>query len=318
MTGGAEGHVPVLAEAAVEWLNVRPEGIYVDATAGAGGHSSLIAARLRSGRLIALDRDPSAVARTRERLRPYPCAEVRHGNYGQLDEVLAVVRIDTVDGVLIDAGVSSMQLDDPARGFSFQDDGPLDMRMDSSSSVSATEYLSQITEDELAGALRRYGDVGPVRRIARAILRRRDEGALRRTRDLVDAVREGLGVARDIPEETRTVFQAIRIAVNGELHWLEQGIRQAITVLNPGGRLVVISFHSGEDRVVKETLRAASRPRRILRPDGRVAGTIDPVLRLLTPKPIVPDSREMASNPRSKSARLRAAERLGPSRTEAG
>ena len=310
MERGAEGHVPVLAEAALAWLAVHPDGTYVDCTAGAGGHACLIAAKLTAGRLVALDRDPAAVARAAERLQPYPCAEVHHANYGYLKDTLVALGVSQVDGILLDAGCSSMQLNESERGFSFQEAGPLDMRMDPTSGVSAAEYLSRVSEEELVTVLRQYGDVGPVRRIAKAILRRRLEKPFAQTSDLVEAVRAGLDFVTGMPDEVRTVFQAIRIAVNEELHWLQKGLREAMEVLKPGGRLVVIAFHSGEDRVVKDLFREASRPRRIFRPDGRVESTIQPILQLLTPKPVTPDTVEIRRNSRSKSAKLRAAERL--------
>ncbi len=309
MNGAAE-HIPVLAEAALEWLAVRPEGVYVDATAGLGGHSALIAERLTGGRLVALDRDPDAVARATERLRPFPRASVHHANYGDLLDTLARLDIGPVDGVLLDAGVSSRQLNAAERGFSFQEDGPLDMRMDPSRGPTAGEFLARVTEPDLANVLQRYGDVRPAKRIARAILQRRDAGTLHRTEDLKSAVCEGLSFVHGAPGEIRTVFQAIRMAVNDELRWLEQGLRQAVTALKPGGRLVVIAFHSGEDRVVKQVFQEASRSRRILEPDGRIQALIPPELRVLTPKPVLPEAAETRRNPRAKSAKLRAAEKL--------
>lgn len=310
MHGGTEDHVPVLAEEAVAWLAVRPEGVYVDCTAGAGGHSSLIAERLNTGSLLALDRDPLAVEKAAARLHSYPRAMVRQANYGQLMETLASLGLGPVDGVLIDAGCSSMQLNDAGRGFSFQEDGPLDMRMDPTSGISAAEYLTRVSETDLTETLKRYGDVGPARRIARAVIQRRMAKPLTRTSDLAEAVHEALSFVTGMPEEVRTVFQAVRIAVNEELRWLERGVREAITALKPGGRLVVIAFHSGEDRVVKDTLKEASRTQRELYPDGRVCAVIPARVRLLTAKPVTPAAAEMRKNRRSKSAKLRAAERL--------
>jgi 16S rRNA (cytosine1402-N4)-methyltransferase len=220
--------------------------------------------------------------------------------------------VQSVDGVLIDAGVSSMQLDDPARGFSFQEEGPLDMRMDPTQGPDAAEFLASVEEDELARLLRLYGDVGPARRIAAAIVRRSRTGNLNSTRALAEAVGEALPHVRGVPEETRTVFQSIRMAVNGELLALEAGLKQAMECLAPQGRLVVISFHSGEDRLVKNLLRDASRLRRERHPDGRTARTLPATMRLLTRKPVTPSADECARNPRSQSARLRAAERLAP------
>jgi len=310
MLGDAAGHVPVLAGPALEWLGIRQDGIYVDCTAGAGGHAARIAAQLTNGRLIALDRDPQAVARVAERLEEYPFATVLHRNYGSLAEVLAEIGIVQVDGILIDAGLSSVQLDDPTRGFSFQEDGPLDMRMDPSSGESAAEYLNRVPPRELADALKRYGDVRPAKRIAQAMIRRREAGRLNGTRDVAAAVAEALDFVHGVPEETRTVFQALRIVVNEELRWLEAGLRQGVAALKTGGRLVAISFHSGEDRVVKQVMRELSRKQRLLHPDGRSRAEVPPVVRLLTAKPLFPSSKEIQRNPRAKSAKLRAVERL--------
>ena len=310
MTPEARAHASVMADEALHWLEVRPDGTYVDATAGAGGHSLRILKQLTTGRLVALDRDAEAVARVSKKFAPYPQASVHHANYGALRETIAGLGIERVDGVLIDAGLSSIQLDDPARGFSFQVDGPLDMRMDTSSGMTARAFLQTCTESGLADILRRYGDVGPAGRIARAICARRDAQKLDRTSDLAEAVSEALNFLSSAPEETRTVFQALRIAVNEELRWLEEGIEQAIEILAPGGRLVVISFHSGEDRVVKQTLRTASRQRRVLRPDGRIKEVFPARLRVLTSKPVLPSEQECRRNPRAKSAKLRAAERV--------
>jgi 16S rRNA (cytosine1402-N4)-methyltransferase len=246
----------------------------------------------------------------RERLAEYSNVTVLHRNFGELAEVLKEFGIDRIDGALIDAGYSSMQLDDAQRGFSFQEEGPLDMRMDRTAGPTAAQWLAEVSEPELARVLREYGDVGPARRIARAIHRRRDSQGLRTTRDLVEAVADALDFVHGMPEETRTVFQAVRMAVNDELRWLEAGLRAGLEVLAPGGRIVVISFHSGEDRIVKNTFRAASRVQRELYPDGRVRARIPARIRILTPKPVQPGPEEVRNNPRAHSARLRAVEGL--------
>jgi len=303
-------HVPVLAGPAITWLRVREDGVYVDCTAGAGGHAVLIAERLITGRLIALDRDPVAVKMAAEQLAPYGCATVLRRNYANLAAVLAELGVPEVQGVLLDAGVSTMQLDDAARGFSLEKDGPLDMRMDPTQGPTAAEFLATTDEERLARVLKQYGDLKRPRRIASAIIGRCREGRLETTRDLFEAVHAALPFVRGVPEETRLVFQAIRIAVNEELRWLESTLVQAIDRLAPGGRLVAISFHSGEDRLVKNAMRDAARVRREFRPDGRIASETPPRLRLLTPKPIRPTSEEIRMNPRARSAKLRAAERL--------
>lgn len=310
--GPVSGHIPVLAGPAINALRVRPDGIYVDCTAGEGGHSALILQTLIKGpgRLIALDQDPCSVEHVKKRFALFPQAVVVHRNFAALAEVLYELGIERVDGVLFDVGISSAQLDDENRGFSFEREGPLDMRMNPTRGITARELLEDLDEEALVRILRTYGDVRPAKRIASAIVRRRKSGRMSTTRDLAEAVAEALHFAQGVPEETRTVFQAVRIAVNEELRCLEAGLRQAIEKLGPGGRVVCISFHSGEDRIVKNVLRDASRPRRQLEPDGRVQQTVLPVLRVLTPKPIRPSAEETAVNPRAHSARLRAAERL--------
>lgn len=303
-------HVPVFLARSLEWLAVREDGTYVDCTAGAGGHSAAIAERLTTGRLIALDRDVEAVAAAQTRLAPYARASVLHRNYGDLAAVLEELDIAAVDGVLIDAGCSSMQLDTGDRGFSFQADGPLDMRMDRSTGPTAAEWLSSVNAAELAAVLKDYGDVRPARRVAQTIIEQGKQGRLRTTQDLRDAVAKALPFVQGMPEETRTVFQAVRMAVNDELRWLEQGLRQAIAALAPGGRLVAIAFHSGEDRVVKRVYRDVSRKQRELGPDGRVVAIQPATARELTPKPEQPSAAEVAANPRAASARLRVVEKL--------
>ena len=303
-------HVPVLAAHVVDLLGIKPGGTYVDCTAGAGGHAVLIASRLESGRLIALDRDETAVAIARRALAGYAGAQVVHASYAMLCKVIAQCNIDKVDGILIDAGLSSMQLDDPARGFSFQTEGPLDMRMDASCGVMASQYLASVDPDTLACVLREYGDVIPARKLARVISERARHGDMETTNDLRGAILGALKGAGNAMDIARTVFQAVRIAVNRELEELESVLTQSIDLLNPGGRIVAISFHSGEDRIVKRILRDASRPRHVLHPDGRVAEKLPPKMRLLTTKPVTPDVDEIRANSRAHSARLRAAERL--------
>lgn len=303
-------HVPVLAREVIDALCIRPAGTYVDGTVGGGGHSALIAEALEGGRLIGLDADSRALAVAGERLARFSNVTLVHRNYSELSSVLAELEIERVDGVLIDAGFSTLQLDDPERGFSFQSEGPLDMRLDQSRGETAAEYLSHVTEPELARVLRSFGDVGPARRIARAIVARCRRNAMRTTRDLSDAVQEALDFVNGVPAEVRTVFQAVRMAVNDELQRLETGLRQAVEALGSGGRLAAISFHSGEDRVVKNVFRETSRRSETLFPDGRVASRVPARMRVLTPMPIQPSPSETLTNPRAHSAKLRVAERL--------
>ncbi|NIA12923.1 MAG: 16S rRNA (cytosine(1402)-N(4))-methyltransferase RsmH [Nitrospiraceae bacterium] len=311
-------HIPVLRGPAMKWLDVRQGGTYLDCTAGLGGHSALIAQALAgTGRLIALDRDPSSVMLARECLSPYENVTVIHRNYGELQDVLTELEVPGVDGILIDAGLSSMQLDSPERGFSFQEEGELDMRMNRSQGMTAQEYLATVDERELARVLRAHGDVGPARRIAAAIVKRSRESRMHTTRDLAEAVSEALPFAKRTPDETRTCFQAIRIVVNEEIRWLESGLRQAVDALNPRGRLVVIAFHGGEEVVVKNVLRQASRTQRDRYPDGRTRSVTPPRVKLLTRKPVQADEEECRANPRARSAKLRAAERLEEGGTSA-
>ena len=300
-----------MPEAVLHWLSVFPEGVFIDCTLGAGGHARMIAERLsENGCLLGLDRDPLALSVARETLKAFTNVTLVHANYSELEQVTGKVSWPKADGVLIDAGVSSMQLDQPDRGFSFQTSGPLDMRMDTTSSFTAKSWLAQQNEHSLASTLRLLGDVGPARRIATSIIRKRDCHQLNTTDDLVGAVRDALDFVHGEPEEIRTVFQAIRMAVNEELQGLEKGLQAAIQALKPGGRLVVLTFHSGEDRVVKNTLRNASRAEKLLRPDGRLLSVKPALVRLLTKKPVLPDAKEIFHNSRSKSAKLRAVERL--------
>ena len=304
-------HVPVLAGPAFEYLRIQEDGAYVDCTAGAWGHSALIAERLsEKGTLIAIDRDPVAVTLTRERVKSFPQVQVVRGNYQDLAARLAQCGITELDGVLIDAGVSSMQLDDPERGFTFQETGPLDMRMDPEAGASAAEYLERVEESELVRILREYGDLKRAKRIAHAICRRRDAAPLETTKDLADVVAEVFDFVQGTPEETRTVFQAIRIEVNEELQGLESVLHQAIDMLRSGGRLVCITFHSGEDRIAKSVFRAAAQKRRALHPDGRVKEVLPAVVKVLTRKPVRPTREEIRANPRARSAKLRAAEKV--------
>jgi len=305
-------HVPVMAEHALELLRVRPNGVYVDATAGGGGHSLCIARRLDGGVLVALDRDPEAVASVKKRLADFPCAKVFKANYSEIDEVLARAAIETVDGVLFDLGVSSMQLEAARRGFSFQADGPLDMRMDTSAPVDAATWLANAGRAEIIRALRDFGDVGPAARIADKIIERRQKNRMKRTMDLAEAVADALDFVSGTPAEVRTVFQAVRMVVNEELKHLEAGLRAARALLAPAGRIVVITFHSGEDRMVKQLFRGWTRPEILLSADGRVIEKRAPLMRQVTRKPVLPGPDETERNPRSKSAKMRVVERMAP------
>ena len=297
------GHVPVLLKAAIEFLAVRRGGTYIDATLGLGGHACEIAKRLgRQGHLVGLDKDPAALQRARERLAnplpelaaDWPHIDFVHASFAEVAQHAATA---SVDGLLADLGVSSMQLEDAARGFSFQAEGPLDMRMNPHSVLTADQVVNRFDERELADAIYEFGEERRSRRIARAIVRARPIHTTAQLAEVISAVARPMNPAeRRIHPATRT-FQALRILVNRELEELQTLLSAsgATQVLRPEGRLVMISFHSLEDRIVKDALR-----------DGARAG----LYRVLTRKPVTAEEKEVEWNPRSRSAKLRAAERL--------
>ncbi len=309
-------HVPVLADEVLAYLAPRPGAVIVDATVGEGGHAEAILRRIApAGRLIGLDCDADAIRRSDERLRPFgQNVMLYQANFEDLDQVLDAAGVGAVDGVLFDIGVSTWQLFEPARGFSFDRVGPLDMRMDQRQETTAADLVNTLLERELADLIYRYGEERASRKIAREIVARRP---LRTTRDLVRAVEAALGGARGRLHPATRTFQALRIATNRETEALERGLPQAILRLRPGGRICVIAFHSLEDRIVKQTLARFSREctcrpalpgeRPAVPPECRCGGRI---LRLLTKKPVTASPAEVRRNPRSRSARLRAAERL--------
>ena len=289
-------HIPVLLREAIEFLNVRPDGIYIDATLGAGGHAEAILRQLGSGKLLGIDRDPVALAAARERLKDFGENLVTmHGNFAQIDALHARSGLPPADGLLADLGMSSMQIEDASRGFSFNTPGPLDMRMDPGADVSAADLVNQMSERDLADMIFKLGEERHSRRIARAIVKGRP---YRLTTELAQVVTRAIpsrAALHHLHPATRT-FQALRLAVNEELESLESLLTKALSVLKPGGRVVIISFHSLEDRPVKRAFQAWQR-------DGRA--------RILTRKVTRPSEEEVQVNPRSRSAKLRAAERTG-------
>jgi 16S rRNA (cytosine1402-N4)-methyltransferase len=288
-------HAPVLVAEVVSILAPGPDGVYVDCTVGLGGHTAALV-EAGAGRVIGIDRDPSALEAARARLAAFgDRVEFVHADYRDLPAVLLGRRVPSVAGVLADLGVSSMQLEDPARGFSFRSSGPLDMRMDPSGGSPLAERLRNVDETTLADVIWRFGEERRSRRVARSILAARDRGDLETTAALATAVRRGVGGGawQRIDPATRT-FQALRIWVNGELDGLDQFIDAAVDALRPGGRLAIIAFHSLEDRIVKHTMRR-------LAASGGVT--------LVTRRPMVPGDAEIAANPRARSARLRAVEK---------
>lgn len=299
-------HVPVLLQTVVSLLQVRSGGVYIDGTVGGGGHAAaVLAASASDGRLLGLDRDPAALDVARERLAPWgDRAVLRRGSFADL--LCLAEGFIPADGVLLDLGLSSLQLADPTRGFSFAQDGPLDMRFDPSEGPTAADLVNTLSVRELTDLLYRYGEEKQARRIAEAIVAARP---IHRTAELVSLIERTVGRRERIHPATRT-FQALRIAVNRELEALEAALPQALEVLRPGGRLVVISFHSLEDRIVKQFLHREARDC-ICPPEIPVCVCGHRAqVRVLTPKPVRPDAAEVAANPRARSARLRAAEKI--------
>ena len=306
-------HVSVLLEECIEGLDIKPDGIYVDGTLGGAGHSSQIAKRLTTGRLIGIDRDPVALKAAGERLAPYADrVTLVHSNFCEIAQVLSDLGIDGVDGILLDLGVSSPQLDDGSRGFSYMADAPLDMRMNNEDALSAYEVVNHWSQDELKRILYDYGEERYAPRIAGAICARREEKPIETTLELVDIIRSAMPAAalREKQHPAKRSFQAIRIAVNDELGSVEKVMRDAIPCLNPEGRLAIITFHSLEDRIVKNGMATASKgctcpPNFPVCVCGK-----KPQVKLVTRKPIVSGDEELERNPRARSAKLRVCEKL--------
>ena len=307
-------HIPVMLEECIEGLDIRPDGIYVDGTAGGAGHSSAIAARLNEkGRLIALGRDPDAVAVATERLSVFRNARVFHRNYSEIRAVLGELDIDYADGILMDLGVSSFQLDEGSRGFSYHSDAPLDMRM-SKEGMSAADVVNTYSESELARIIFEYGEEKFSRKIAANIVRAREAAPIETTLQLADIIRESVPQkARREKNPCKKTFQAIRIAVNGEFEHLEKGLDDAFHSLRPSGRLAVITFHSLEDRIVKKKFAEWCRGC-ICPPDFPqcVCGH-KPQGKLVNRKPLEAKEKELERNNRSRSAKLRIIERSAES-----
>jgi 16S rRNA (cytosine1402-N4)-methyltransferase len=305
-------HRPVLVEEVLEGLRIRPDGLYLDGTLGSAGHSAAILARLGpAGRLLALDRDPDAIARAGRRLGPDPRLRIRHTCFSRMAEVAAEEGWGPFDGILLDFGVSSDQLETPSRGFSFQAEGPLDMRMSGAEGVSAADWLAAVGEAELVQTLRVYGEEPDARRIARAVTSARARSPLATTlqlAELADRVKGGRRGARIHPA-TR-VFQAVRMAVNAEEAELKQGLQAALRLLRPGGRLAAIGFHSVENRWIKHILNAHVGRMESLPQGGERWVGEHPRARRVTRKAVRAGEAERAENPRARSAELRVVEIL--------
>jgi len=304
-------HSPVMLEECMEALNINPEGIYVDGTAGGGGHSSEIAKRLTSGKLISFDKDPDAVKAAGERLKEYKTAQVIRSDFAYVDRVLSEMGIEKIDGMLMDLGVSSYQIDNAERGFSYHNDGRLDMRM-SKEGLSAYDIVNGYEVRAIEKILWEYGEEKFARRIANNIEKRRLEKPIETTFELVDIVKESIPAAarREGGNPSKRTFQAIRIAVNSELNSLSEGLDRAFERLKPGGRIAVLTFHSLEDRIVKQKFADWCKGC-VCPPDFPVCvcGRV-PEGRLVNRKPIEASEEELLRNKRSKSAKLRAIEKI--------
>ena len=306
-------HVSVLLDECLDGLNIRPDGIYVDGTLGGAGHSSQIAKRLTTGRLIGIDRDQVALKAAGERLAPYgDRVTLVHANFCEIARVLQDLGISGVDGILLDLGVSSPQLDDGQRGFSYMADAPLDMRMNREDALSAYEVVNTWSFEELRRILFDYGEERYAPRIAEAICRRREEKLIETTLELVDVIRGAMPAAalREKQHPAKRSFQAIRIAVNDELGSVEKVMADAVPCLNPGGRLAVITFHSLEDRIVKNAMADAAKgctcpPNFPVCVCGK-----KPKVKLVNRKPITSTPEELEINPRARSAKLRVCEKI--------
>jgi 16S rRNA (cytosine1402-N4)-methyltransferase len=302
-----EPHRPVLMREALHWLNPRAAGLYCDATVGYGGHAAgILQASAPDGRLVGIDRDERALEQAHLRLQPFADrVTLVHAPFSQIKEVLTAAGALPIDGCLVDLGVSSPQLDEAERGFSFRRSGPLDMRMDRSTGESAAEYLRRVDEAELASVLSELGEERYARRIARAIVEARQAEPIDTTGALAALVARSMPRHEHHKDPATRTFQALRMAVNRELPELSQLLADLPGCLRPGGRLVVIAFHSLEDRLVKHRLRDLATPPRDDRGKPGAAGW-----RLLTKKPVVPGEEELAANPRARSAKLRVAEKV--------
>ena len=306
-------HVSVLLEECIEGLNIKPDGIYVDGTLGGAGHSSVIASKLTTGRLIGIDRDPVALKAAGERLAPYgDRVTLVHSNFCELDTALDSLGIIGVDGILLDLGVSSPQLDDGQRGFSYMSDAPLDMRMNGEDALDAKQIVNRWSYEELKRILYDYGEERFAPRIAAAICKRREEREIETTLELVDIIRGAMPASalREKQHPAKRSFQAIRIVVNDELGSVERVMKKAVPLLNKGGRLAVITFHSLEDRIVKQAMAEAAKgctcpPEFPVCVCGK-----KPQVKLITRKPIVSGEEELERNPRARSAKLRICEKL--------
>ena len=306
-------HISVLLQECLDGLDIKPDGVYIDGTLGGAGHSSQIAKRLTTGRLIGIDRDPIALKAAGERLKPYEKnVTLVHSNFCEMAQVVKDLGFSGVDGILLDLGVSSPQLDDGARGFSYMADAPLDMRMNNEDALTAYTVVNTWSQEELKRILFDYGEERYAPRIASAICRHREEKPIETTLELVDVIRSAMPAQalREKQHPAKRSFQAIRIAVNDELGSVEKAMEDAIPLLNPGGRLAVITFHSLEDRIVKNAMTEAAKGCTCPPSFPVCVCGKKPQVKLISRKPIVASDEELKVNPRSRSAKLRVCEKI--------
>lgn len=300
-------HLPVLLKECIEGLDIKPEGIYVDGTLGGGGHSLEIAKRLKTGRLIGIDQDENAIAEASLKLKGYENVTFVHSNFSRIKEVLNELKIKKCDGFLLDLGVSSHQLDEAKRGFSYMQDGPLDMRMNREEALTAADIVNKYSEKKLSEIIFNFGEERWAKRIAEFIVKARSEKPIETTFELVDVIKRAIpkGARMEGPHPAKRTFQAIRIEVNNELGIIENTLLDMANHLNPGGRICVITFHSLEDRLVKNTFKKLQDPCECPKEfPVCVCGKV-PLGKIVTRKPIEPLKEEVLNNPRARSAKLR-------------
>lgn len=306
-------HVSVLLNETIEGLNIKEDGIYADGTMGGAGHSSEIAKRLsEKGRLIGIDQDLDAHKAARERLKEFKNVTFVHDNFYNVKNILDELNIEGIDGIMMDLGVSSYQLDEAERGFSYMNDAPLDMRMDREREFSAYNVVNEYEEEELYKIIKDYGEERFAKKIARLIVKAREEKPIETTFELVDIIKGAIPakLRREGPHPAKRTFQAIRIEVNAELSILNDAIEDSVSKLNKGGRIAIITFHSLEDRIVKQKFRALENPCTCPKEFPICICGKEPSVKVITRKPIIPSEREIEENPRSRSAKLRVAEKL--------
>lgn len=306
-------HVSVLLNECIEALNIKEDGIYVDGTLGGGGHSSQILLRLSNkGRLIGIDQDADALKATKERLKDFENVTYVHNNFYEIDNILRTLDIEKVDGILMDLGVSSYQLDNGERGFSYMQDAPLDMRMNRDNSLSAYEVVNGYTEKELYRIIKDYGEERFAKRIASLIVKNREKKPIEGTLELVEIIKQAIPAKarREGPHPAKRTFQAIRIEVNSELSILDKAIEDGVNRLSKGGRMAIITFHSLEDRIVKLKFKELTNPCTCPKEFPICTCGNTPIVKIISRKAIPPTEQEIAENPRSRSAKLRVLEKL--------